>query len=154
MFRAYFDTDIAFANSGCIRNDLLLPEGPVKLSKLSNVIDDKIIVKLVPGSAIYKMLEYAVKGLPHSFMGSFLIVSGIKYTYDLKASPRIQTVEWKGEPVDLNREYTIAMPSYLANGADGFDFIKQYHKIVDEVRGMNILKILLTFFEALDDKTL
>ncbi len=124
------------------------------MSKLSNVIDDKIIVKLVPGSAIYKMLEYAVKGLPHSFMGSFLLVSGIKYTYDLTTTPRVQTVEWNGEPVDLNREYTIAMPSYLANGADGFDFIKQYHKIVDEVRGKNILNILLTFFDALDDKTL
>lgn len=84
------------------------------------MIDDKIIVKLLPGSAIIKMLEYAVKGLPHSFMGSFLLVSGIKYTYDLSKTPRVQSVEWNGEPVNQNRLYTVAMPSYLGNGADGF----------------------------------
>jgi len=83
-------------NSGCIRNDLILPEGNIKLSKLSNIIDDRIIVKLLPGSAIIKMLEYAVKGLPHSFMGSFLLISGIKYSYDLTKTPRIQSVEWNG----------------------------------------------------------
>lgn len=131
MFRLYFDADISLANSGCIRNDLILPEGPIKLSKLSNIINDKIIVKLIPGSAILKMLEYAVKGLPHSFMGSFLLVSGIKYSFDLTKTPRVQSVEWNGEPLDVNRLYSVAMPSYLANGSDGFDFIKQYHKIVD-----------------------
>jgi hypothetical protein len=57
---------------------------------MSNIIDDQVIVKLVPGSAVIKMLEYAVKGLPHSFMGSFLLVSGVKYTYDLTKNPRIQ----------------------------------------------------------------
>jgi len=70
---------------------------------MSNVIEDKIIVKLLPGSAIIKMLEYAIKGLPHSFMGSFLLVSGIKYTYDLTKTPRIQSVIWNGEPLNTNR---------------------------------------------------
>ncbi len=90
MFRIYYASDIALLNSGCIRNDAILPEGPIKLSKMSNIIDDQVIVKLVPGSAVIKMLEYAVKGLPHSFMGSFLLVSGVKYTYDLTKTPRIQ----------------------------------------------------------------
>jgi hypothetical protein len=57
---------------------------------MSNIIDDKVIVKLIPGSAVIKMLEYAVKGLPHSFMGSFLLVSGVRYAYDLVKVPRIQ----------------------------------------------------------------
>jgi hypothetical protein len=83
---------MALLNSGCIRNDVILPEGTIKLSKMSNIIDDKVIVKLVPGSAVIKMLEYAVKGLPHSFMGSFLLVSGVRYKYDLGKAPRIQEV--------------------------------------------------------------
>lgn len=41
----------------------------------------------------------------------------------------------------------------MGNGGDGFDFIKQYRKIVDEVRGASVLMILMTFFEALDEKT-
>jgi len=118
---------------------MILPQGPIKLSKLSNIISDKIIVKLIPGSAILKTLEYAVKGLPHSFMGSFLLVSGIKYSYDLTKTPRVQSVEWNGEPLDADRFYTVSLPSYMANGADGYDFIKQYRKIVDEVRGVTIL---------------
>ncbi len=44
------------------------------------------------------------------------------------------------------------MPSYMGNGADGYDFIKQYRKIVDEVRAISILNVLLLFFDGLDDK--
>lgn len=64
-------------------------------------------------------------------MGSFLLVSGIKYAYDLTKTPRIQSVEWNGEPIDVDKFYTVALPSYMGNGADGYDFIKQYRKIVD-----------------------
>jgi len=60
--------------------------------KLANIIDDLVIVKSIPGDAVYKMLEYAVSGLPTSFMGSFLLVSGVKYTYDLTKTPRVQSI--------------------------------------------------------------
>ena len=92
LFRYYYDTDIAFLNSGTIRNDIILPEGNIKFSKLTNIIEDLVIVKLIPGSVVYKMLESAVRGLPHSFMGSFLLVSGIKFKYDLTKTPRVQVV--------------------------------------------------------------
>lgn len=92
MFRLYYDTDIAFLNSGCIRNDIILPEGQIKFSKLTNIIEDLVIVKLLPGSVVYKILESAIKGLPHSFMGSFLLISGVKFKYDLTKTPRVQEV--------------------------------------------------------------
>jgi len=66
------------------------------------------------------MLEYAVKGLPHSFMGSFLLISGIKYKYDLTKTPRVQEVEMNGKPIEMDKMYTVAMPSYMGNGADGY----------------------------------
>jgi 5'-nucleotidase len=56
MFRYYYNSDIAFLNSGCIRNDIVLPEGNIKLSKLSNIIDDIVIVKAIPGFAVFNML--------------------------------------------------------------------------------------------------
>jgi 2',3'-cyclic-nucleotide 2'-phosphodiesterase (5'-nucleotidase family) len=92
------------------------------------------------------MLEYAIKGIPHSFMGSFLLISGVKYVYDLTKTPRVQSIEWNGKPLDKDRFYTIAMPSYMGNGADGYDFIKEYRKIVDEVRAISIMSLLLKFF--------
>ena len=44
------------------------------------------------------------------------------------------------------------MPSYMGNGADGYDFIKQFRKVVDEVRAISILSVLYLFFEGLDEK--
>jgi 2',3'-cyclic-nucleotide 2'-phosphodiesterase (5'-nucleotidase family) len=49
LFRLYYDTDIAVLNSGTIRNDIILPEGQIKFSKLTNIIEDIVIVKVVPG---------------------------------------------------------------------------------------------------------
>jgi hypothetical protein len=34
----------------------------------------------------------------------------------------------------------------MGNGADGYDFIKEYRKIVDEVRAISIMSLLLKFF--------
>lgn len=139
-------------NSGCIRNDSILPQGPIKFSKLTNIIEDLVIVKLVPGSVVFKMLESAVKGLPHSFMGSFLLISGIKFKYDLSKTPRVQEVEQDGKPIELERMYSVGMPAYMGNGADGYEFVKQYSKIVDEVRAISVSGLLLKFFEGLDTK--
>lgn len=36
-------------------------------------------------------------------MGSFLLVSGVRYTYDYEKTPRVQAVEFKGQPLDLNK---------------------------------------------------
>jgi 2',3'-cyclic-nucleotide 2'-phosphodiesterase (5'-nucleotidase family) len=148
----YYDTDIAFLNSGCIRNDVILPQGPIKLSKLTNIIEDLVIVKLVPGSVVFKMLESAVRGLPHSFMGSFLLISGIKFKYDLNKTPRVQEVERNSEPIEMDKMYTVGMPAYMGNGADGYEFVKPYTKIIDEARAVSVITLLLKFFEGADAK--
>ena len=111
-----------------------------------------MIVKLVPGSVVFKMLESAVKGLPHSFMGSFLLVSGLSFKYDLNKSPRVQEVDLNGKPLEMDRMYSVGMPAYMGNGADGYEFVKQYSKIVDEVRAISVTGLLLKFFEGLDTK--
>lgn len=152
LFRLYYDVEIAFLNSGCIRNDVVMPEGHIKYSKLTNIIDDVVIVKLLPGFVVYKMLEYAVKGLPHSFMGSFLLISGIKFKYDLAKTPRVQEVSIADKLIEMDKMYTVAMPSYMGNGADGYEFVKQYTKVIDEVRAISIINVLLKFFEAVDSK--
>ena len=54
--------------------------------------------------------------------GLFLQVSGLKYTYDPKASPgnRIISVEVDNSSLDIGRRYTVAMPSFIFKGGDGF----------------------------------
>lgn len=60
--------------------------------------------------------------------------TGLRVTYDLALSPgnRVQSVEVlctkcqvpKYVPLDLQETYALVVPSYLANGGDGFDMIK------------------------------
>lgn len=50
------DTDVAFANSGSIRNDCILAAGPLKYSEISNIINDALVVKAVPGKFLLKAL--------------------------------------------------------------------------------------------------
>lgn len=64
-------------------------------------------------------------------MGSFLLVSGIKYKYDLTKTPRVQEVELNGKQLDKTKMYTVAMPAYMGNGADGYEYVKPYLKVVD-----------------------
>lgn len=56
VFRLYYGSDMAFLNSGCIRNDIIMPQGNIKFSKLTNIIDDAVIVKSIPGPMVYRML--------------------------------------------------------------------------------------------------
>lgn len=50
------DTDVAFAHAGTIRNDCVLPAGPLKYSEVSNIINDALVVKSVPGKFLLKAL--------------------------------------------------------------------------------------------------
>jgi hypothetical protein len=45
------------------------------------------------------MLEYSCSNLPNTFAGSFLLVSGINFTYDYRKNPRVQSVWVAGEPL-------------------------------------------------------
>jgi hypothetical protein len=42
------------------------------------------------------------------------------------------------------------MPSYIARGGDGYEFLKPYEMIIDEIKGISTLNLLLKFFKAPD----
>lgn len=83
--------DCSILNSGSIRNDLLIPPGELRYSVISNFINNVLVVKEVSGKVLLEILEYSVSGLP-GYAGCFLGVSGIRFTYDIKKVPRVQTV--------------------------------------------------------------
>ena len=96
LVRTYYDADCAVLNSGSIRNDTIIKAGQLNYSVVSNLINDVLVVKQVPGSILLQMLEYSCSNLPDTFAGSFLLVSGIRYSYDYRKNPRIQNVEVAG----------------------------------------------------------
>jgi hypothetical protein len=50
----------------------------------------------------------------------------------------------------MDKMYSVGMPAYMGNGADGYEYVKPYTKIVDEVRAVSVISLLLKFFEGVD----
>jgi hypothetical protein len=94
------------------------------------------------------MLEYSCSNLPNTFAGSFLLVSGIKFTYDYRKNPRVQSVWVAGEPLEMDRNYSLTTFLYLSTGGDGFNMIRDCKFIVDQVSGIDLLRLILIFFKA------
>jgi hypothetical protein len=89
LARLYYDCDITAINSGMIRNDIVLGPGRLTFSKVSNIIDSAMVVKKVKGKAIFDMLELSVSQYPN-YSGQFLFVSGLRFAFDHRLSPRVQ----------------------------------------------------------------
>jgi 2',3'-cyclic-nucleotide 2'-phosphodiesterase (5'-nucleotidase family) len=56
LMRLYTESDVAFAHAGTIRNDCVLPAGPLKYSEVSNIINDALVVKAIPGKLLLRAL--------------------------------------------------------------------------------------------------
>jgi hypothetical protein len=61
-------------------------------------------------------------------------------------------VERNNEPIEMDKMYTVGMPAYMGNGADGYEFVKPYTKIIDEAMAVSVITLLLKFFEGADAK--
>lgn len=56
LVRAFYNCDVVTINSGGVRIDELIPPGPIKFSMISNIFDDFLVIKLVPGNILLQML--------------------------------------------------------------------------------------------------
>lgn len=82
-----------------------------------------MIVMEMFGNTILFALQHAVDGLP-GFPGSFLAISGIRYTFDINKTPRVQEVYINNDLLIENKKYMVALNSYISKGGDGFDMFK------------------------------
>ena len=48
----------------------------------------------------------------------------MKYAFDYRKKPKIQEVFIQGKPLDLKRNYSVAMKFYISIGGDGFNMWK------------------------------
>ena len=167
-FRVQTGADVAIACGSSIRVNL--PRGDIKLNDLVSVypFGNHISVREVTGQQLLDALEWAVQDVPHEF-ASFLQVSGLSFeihTY-IKSSCRTDddngfagvTGEYRvknamvaGEPLTLDRTYTVAAVDYLLlNHGNGFtmfdggkvilqsgepDFVVVANYIRDDLKGV------------------
>ncbi|XP_037098402.1 5'-nucleotidase [Syngnathus acus] len=125
-------------NSGSIRTaiDERYKNGSITMEEILTVLPFQQSVDLIQikGSTMKNAFEHSVHryGGMH---GEFLQVSGIHVVYDLSKPVNQRVVSLsvlctqcrvpKYEPLDLEKTYTVVMPSYLVGGGDGFAMFKE-----------------------------
>jgi len=136
-YRYISSADIAFVNGGGVRSDLrkgnLTREDIFKVHPFGNML----CVCEATGQEILDALEYGVHAWPEEF-GGWLCPSGISYEVHIYIDSSVQTDEAGmfvgvngeyrvknvyvgGEPLDINKTYTVASHNYmLQNMGDGY----------------------------------
>ncbi|KAJ9284626.1 hypothetical protein DTO021C3_7753 [Paecilomyces variotii] len=164
--RGFYDTDIAFFNSGAIRCDRLLdsslPGGrPLRVRDIIDIcpFDNALIVKRTSGRVLYHAIENSLGDMHMD--GRFLQVSGLRIvaTWKKKAGERVidifffiegpgttTTTTTKLEKVDPSRMYTVALAGFIARGYDGYTMFPEEETIVNEEAAMTDTSLMLRIF--------
>lgn len=125
-FRAQTNTEVAFINGGSIRTSL--KPGLITFKDILSVIpfENTIVSINATGDQIKAALEHSLSTYPEA-NGGFLHVSGLTYTYDTSAPrySRIVDVLINNEPIDPQKQYSIALSKFTATGGDNFIMLKQ-----------------------------
>ncbi len=136
-YRDQSGADVAIVNGGGVRVNIAA--GNITLNDILKVhpFGNAMCVIEVTGQQILDALEFGAKDVPSEF-GGFLQVSGMTYeihTYipssvkmdeakmfvAVEGEYRVKNVMVGGEPLDLNKTYTLASHNYkLKNNGDGY----------------------------------
>lgn len=152
--RLYYDCDIAFVNGGGIRCEKVLGATVTENSSQGRALtvrdlieivpfDQPLMVKRITGEALLKTLENAFSD-KHTD-GRFLQMSGLRVEADWQKPPgsRIQGARCGGEPIHAEGKYTVAMVSFIANGFDGYIWLRDQETLVSEEGAITDTKLLL-----------
>lgn len=149
-YRVMLGADIGLSNGGGIRAEI--KPGNITYNDTLAVFPfgNMGCVLEVPGQKIKDALEMASKDCPEE-NGGFLQVSGLTYTIDtsVKSSVklddkgnfisvdgpyRVTDIKVNGEPIDLNKNYTVASHNYMLKaGGDGMTMFKGCQVVKDDV---------------------
>ena len=125
LIRTEYYCDFGMINSGTFRKNAIIPEGEISLMALyeSFPFNDSVVVLRCKGSIIKEALEWAVSAYP-SEDGRFMQVSNINFMFSPKSEVgnrlELYDIATDSGLLDLDRDYTVAMPVFMANGGDGY----------------------------------
>lgn len=148
IVKASVNADCTIINSGTLRSDCVFPPGEFTLGDLNKIImfPDPIVLLSCTGTILHEALENSISKYP-KLEGRFPLISGIQFAFDPTKPPgsRIdpRTIKIKNEYLDNKKDYKLAVKSYLKEGKDGFQMLKDCPVFIDEEDG----PILFTLIE-------
>ncbi|XP_066280832.1 snake venom 5'-nucleotidase-like [Branchiostoma lanceolatum] len=127
------DVAIAVLNSGGIRS--IIDQGSITVGDVVGCIPFENTIDIVElrGEDVLRMLEHSAILIGHP---RFLQVSGLRVVYDKTKAPGHRVVKVDAlcstgclipeyRPLDPTASYKIIMPTFLANGGDGYNMIAE-----------------------------
>jgi len=110
--------DIAFSNHGGVRADL--PSGQITPRHVFAVMPfgNRVVVMKVTGGFLKDLVEDRVSGTSRG-----MVVGGAEIVIDRSKPNGSRVVKFNigGKPVEADREYTLAVSDYLAEGNSGYE---------------------------------
>ncbi len=170
-YRACTGAEIAFANGGGVRADILAGDVTRKMLMDINPWNNSMCVIEVTGNQILDALEHGAREYPDN-SGGFLQVSGMTYEINAyvespvlvddmgsfasidEAKPRrIANVKIGGEDIEPEKTYTLAGNAYtLTQGGDGFAMLKNAKIVKSEGLPSDAEMLTKYFTENLNGK--
>ena len=138
--------DIALVNAFGVRCGI--DAGDVKIENVHTMLpfDNNIVLVTMKGDQVKKMFDHAAKIWEKQSSTIFAGVTGELYVDEGRAD----NIKVNGQPLDYNKEYTIAASSYVVDGNDGGDvFFAKPISIKDT--GMIIRDAVITYMEKLKE---
>jgi 5'-nucleotidase len=130
--------NVSIVNAGGIRGDRLHAPGPISRRDLIewHPFGNIVCVVSVPGKVLLEALNAGVSRLPAA-AGQFPQVSGLIMTVEpgRPAGSRIRDVRVNGEPLDLGKSYTVAVPDFVLRGGDGYTMFAGHPVLVTPETG-------------------
>ena len=131
--------DFAFLNAGGIRSGMKAGEVTFKNMAQSYPFDSKAVIVKIKGSDLESYLNFGLKEyVPDDRTNTFIQTAGLGYLFSGK-NKQIKKIFLNKGSLDLNKEYLVVMPSFLANGGDGFPVLE----IVNEISSDTIRNVMI-----------
>ncbi len=128
--------DVALLNAGTIRTGI--KKGEIKVKHVYSVLpfDNYIVAIKLTGRQIREALEHGISAVEKN-EGRFPQISGMSFKYNPEANfgEKVTFINISGNPIDMDKEYSVATNDFLVAGGDGY---KVFGKVLKSSKDLSI----------------
>jgi 5'-nucleotidase len=144
--REWLGADAAFVNGGAIRTNRIVPAGPLTKRDVHSLLPfTDVVLKLeLRGRDLRSALEHGLAQTDREG-GGFLQISGVRFVWDPRRAPgqRVVSISVGARPLEDEMTYSVAVPSYLVRGGDGYTAFARGKVVINESSGPQVAQIVM-----------